>query len=229
MSLIKIEPITRAEKIQRAIEDEILTGKLLPGARLEEVELAARFEVSRTPVREALRHLASSGLINTKIRQPATVASLGLKQLIEMFEVMSELEAMCARLATRRINKLRLEKLLDCHRQLKKAATKRDIDAFFEVNQKFHEILYRASQNEFLAEQTLSLRNRLRPYRRYVTQRPGQLAATILEHEAVIEAIEQGNEEGAAAAMRSHVNLLGEKLTDFIAVLTPGSHLDNDD
>lgn len=229
MSLRKIEPITHAEKIQRAIEDEIFTGKLLPGARLEEVELAARFEVSRTPVREALRHLASSGLIDTKIRQPATVASLGLKQLIEMFEVMSELEAMCARLATRRIKKARLEKLLDCHRQLKKAATRRDIDEFFEINQKFHETLYRASQNEFLAEQTLSLRNRIRPYRRYVTQRPGQLAATIEEHEAVIKAIERGDEEGAANAMRSHVNLLGEKLTDFIAVLTPGSQFDNDD
>jgi DNA-binding GntR family transcriptional regulator len=229
MNQTKIAPVTRAEHIQRTIEAEILTGQLRPGTRLEEYELAARFEVSRTPVREALRHLSSSGLIHTKIRQPAIVASLSIKQLIEMFEVMSELEALCARLAARRINKARLDKLLACHEELKGSAASGDTEAFFEANQKFHEALYRASQNGMLAEQTLTLRNRVRPYRRHVTDRPGQLAATIDEHEVVIRAIEAGDEEGAAQAMRSHVNLLGEKLTDFIAVLTPSLDASDDD
>jgi DNA-binding GntR family transcriptional regulator len=169
-----------------------------------------------------LRHLASSGLIHTKIRQPAIVASLSIKQLIDSFELMSELEALCAKLAARRIKKVHLDKLLALHAELKKVVPSGDKEAFFEVNQKFHETLYRASQNSMLAEQALALRNRLRPYRRYVTERPGQLATTIKEHQAVIRAIQAGDEERAAQAMRAHVSLLGEKLTDFMAVLAPG-------
>ena len=223
MTRPKTDPATRTEHVQRTIEAEILAGKLLPGTRLEEYELATRFNVSRTPVREALRLLAASGLVDTKLRQPATVASLSVQKLIEMFEVMAELESLCARLAARRIRKSSLDELNRIHAQLIKTAATKDAEAFFEINQKFHEEIYRAAQNRFLAEQTLVLRNRVRPYRRHVTERPGQLAATIEEHGAVIRAIASGDENAAGPAMRSHVTLLGEKLVDFIAVWSPDS------
>jgi DNA-binding GntR family transcriptional regulator len=221
MTRTKSDPATRVTDIQRTIEAEIFAGKLRPGARLEEGELATRFNVSRTPVREALRLLASSGLVQTRTRQPATVATLSVRHLIETFQVMAELEAFCARLAARRTGPDRMARIEGVHEELRQAAKEGQTDKFFEINQKFHEAIYRAAQNEMLAEQTLQLRNRVRPYRRHVTERPGQLAATIEEHEAVIAAIRSGDEEAAARAMRSHVNLLGEKLTDFIAFLAP--------
>ncbi|ARP90151.1 hypothetical protein CAL14_07500 [Bordetella genomosp. 9] len=209
---------SRSAQVQKALEREILSGQLAPGARLDEVELAQRFRVSRTPVREALRHLASAGLIRIRSRQPAQVVELSASRLIEMFQVMAELEALCARMAARRISASQLALLGGLHAQLAQLAKTDQVEEFYEVNRHFHELIYEASQNEFLAEQTRALRNRIGAYRKLVTQKPSRRAATLTEHEQVLRAIATGDEDGAAQAMRGHVNLLGEKLLDFIAL-----------
>ena len=94
-----------SENLREALEEEVATGKLLPGAHLDEVELAKRFEMSRTPVREALRLLAGEGIRRIRPRRGTVVAQVSPQRLLEMFEVMAELETMCARLATRRMNR----------------------------------------------------------------------------------------------------------------------------
>src|SRR6478672_389437 len=105
-SLHRIAPaMTRlSDRLREAVEEEIATGKLLPGSRLDEVELAKRFNVSRTPIREALNLLLGEGLIEIRPRRGAVVARVSAERLIEMFEVMAELEAMCVQLATRRMS-----------------------------------------------------------------------------------------------------------------------------
>lgn len=211
-------PLSRSEHVQQILEQEILSGALLPGARLDEVELAARLNVSRTPVREALRHLAAAGLIEIRSRQPALVVRLSARKLIEMFQVMAELEGLCASLAARRISPTQLTELHALQAELAALASTERVDEFYEVNRRFHEIIYEASQNEFLAEQTRALRNRVGAYRRLVTQRPRRRLDTITEHEAVLRHIASGDAEGADRAMQGHVNLLGEKLLDFIAI-----------
>jgi len=215
--------LSRSEQIQQVLESEIFAGQLAPGARLDEVELASRFSVSRTPVREALRHLASSGLIQIRSRQPALVMALSAHKLIEMFQVMAELESLCARMAARRISPAQLAELNALQDELIELSRTDQVDAFYEVNRRFHELIYEASQNEFLAEQTRSLRNRIGSYRKLVTHRPSRRTDTLAEHAAVLRCIVTGDEEGAAAAMRGHVNLLGEKLLDFIAVFPKGT------
>lgn len=209
---------TRAEQIQQQLEREIFTGVLPPGTRLDEMELAKRLNVSRTPVREALRHLGAAGLVEIRNRQPATVIRLSAHRIIEMFQVMAELEGLCAKLAARRISTAQLARLQACQEQLAQLLGDDDVDRFYEVNRQFHEGIYEAAQNEFLALQTKTLRNRVGAYRRMVTQRPTQRQNTIVEHDAVLRCITQGDEEGAGHAMRAHVNLLGEKLLDFMAV-----------
>ncbi|GAA5236340.1 GntR family transcriptional regulator [Verticiella sediminum] len=209
---------SRAEQIQAILESDIFSGKLAPGARLDEVDLATRFNVSRTPVREALRHLASAGLIQIRNRQPAQVVQLSAHRLIEMFQVMAELEGLCARLAARRITAQELEGLRALHTQLIELARTDKVEAFYEINRLFHEGIYAASQNEFLAEQTRALRNRIGAYRRLVTQRPSRRRDTLREHEDVLRCLAEGDDGGAAEAMRGHVNLLGEKLLDFLAL-----------
>jgi DNA-binding GntR family transcriptional regulator len=213
----------RSAQILQALESEIFSGALPPGARLDEVELAERFQVSRTPVREALRHLSSAGLIQIRTRQPALVIALSASKLIEMFQVMAELEALCARMAARRISADQLAELSSLHRELVDLSKTDQVDAFYEVNRRFHELIYEASQNEFLAEQTRALRNRIGVYRKLVTHKPSRRAATLTEHEDVLRSIATGDEESAAAAMRGHVNLLGEKLLDFIALFPKGA------
>ena len=94
---------SRVRELRDVLEDDIVDGRLNPGDRLDEVNLAERFKVSRTPIREALQHLAAAGLVDVIPKRGAFVAQVSLPQLIEMFEVMAELEGMSSRLAARRI------------------------------------------------------------------------------------------------------------------------------
>lgn len=221
---IKTVPVvteTRAESLRRSLEQQIVRGELRPGDRLDEVELAERFNVSRTPVREALHALAAAGLIEMRSRQGATVSTVSISMLLEMFQIMAELEGLCASFAARRANAAQRRNLQAIHERLVRVIQDDEPEAFYEVNREFHEAIYDASNSEFIAEQTLALRNRVSPYRRYVTFLPGRMTATLDEHERVLNAILTADSAGAQAAMRDHVTLLGDNLTDFIAAIPP--------
>src|SRR6266513_6458679 len=97
------DKITRAEELRLQLADEIVRGALPPGAGLDETDIARRFNVSRTPVREALRQLVASGLVDARAHRGAVVARPSLERLTGMFEAMAELEAMCAGLAAERM------------------------------------------------------------------------------------------------------------------------------
>lgn len=216
-------PRTRtADALRRAIESEIISGELAPGERLDETLLASRFGVSRTPVREALLQLASSGLIEMRPRQGALVAKVTAKQLFEMFEVMSELEAQCARLAARRMTESDRERLAEAYRSCRKAAEAGNADDYYDANQLFHEVIYQGSHNGFLEEQTLNLRNRLAAYRRIQLRRGRRIQSSLREHEAVMTAILANKDEEAAAAMRGHVMIQGDGFVDLLSSLELG-------
>lgn len=214
-------PMSRAQDLLHKLEEEIFLGKLQPGTRLDEKLLAERFSVSRTPVREALWHLASSGLVEIRRHQGAVVRQLTLVELVEMFQVMAELEGLCARLAARRMTLVERKEL----RHILKAGTKRiaeqDYEGFFLSNNDFHEAIFVGSKNNFLQQEARALRARVNPYRRYITYQPGRMAKSQAEHEAIVEAIQAGDADGAQQIMRNHVNMLGEVVADFIASLSP--------
>src|SRR3546814_18041549 len=94
---------SRKDLLAERLEEDIVSGRFAPGERLDEVSLATSFGVSRTPVREVLQRLASSGLVELRPRRGAIVAQISIGRLVEMFEVMAELEGMCGRLAARRM------------------------------------------------------------------------------------------------------------------------------
>ncbi|MFL9924048.1 GntR family transcriptional regulator [Herbaspirillum lusitanum] len=208
---------TLADSLQRRFERDIANGTLLPGMRLDEKEIAERFGVSRTPVREALRLLSASGLVDLRGHQGVTVRTIKVQALLEMFQVMAELEGLCARLASRRILPEQRLQLEEIHARLTLAASEGTINEFYDINKEFHEAIYSVSRNEFLAEQTRSLRNRVGAYRRQVTYMPGRIADTLREHEEVMQAIFAHDGDRAHAAMRGHISLLGDNLSDFIA------------
>jgi len=209
--------MTLAESLRQKLEGAIAAGQLEPGSRLDEQEIAQRFGVSRTPVREAFRLMAANNLVELRGRQGATVRAIKAQALIEMFQVMAELEGLCARLAARRVNQDWESEISEIHQRLVGAGKTGDIDLFYDVNQEFHEAIYEASRNAFLADQTRRLRNQVAAYRRRVTRMPNRIADTIREHEAVMQAILAHDPERAHSAMRDHVNLLGDNLLDFLA------------
>jgi len=209
----------RAAALRDALEDEIVTGALRPGARLEEQALADRFGVSRTPIREALLQLSAAGLIEQKPRRGAVVAAIGPRRLMEMFEVMAELEAMCARLAARRADRADLSAIRAAHDACAEAAGARDGDAYYYRNEAFHALIRQAGRNGFLIEQAEALQRRLRPYRRLQLRARDRIGASFAEHEKILAALEAGDAETAAGAMRAHVTVQGERFADLIASL----------
>ncbi|HUE44768.1 MAG TPA: GntR family transcriptional regulator, partial [Aestuariivirgaceae bacterium] len=196
-----------AAGLVHALEDEILGSRLKPGDRLDEQALAKRFSVSRTPVREALRHLASSGLIEIRRNQGATVRTLTTTELIEMFQVMAELEGLCARLCARRMTDLELAAMRSQNELCDARARAGDHDGFFEANNIFHDTIYAGSQNVYLHSEARKLRNRINVYRRHITFQPRRMTRTVAEHWKIVEAIEAGEAEAAHKFMREHVDL----------------------
>jgi DNA-binding GntR family transcriptional regulator len=213
---------TRSDNLRSRLEEEIIEGRLQPGQRLDESEIAKRFDVSRTPVREALRSLAASGLIEMRPRQGAVVATLTIPALVEMFEVMSELEGLCVRLACRRITPEQRRAIKAAHQGCIESARDEDPERFYAANKVFHETIYAASRNRFLEQTTRNVRNSVAPYRRYITYQPGRMAGSVEEHEAVLNAILSGNVEEGHRLMRAHVSLLGDRFADLISSLPHG-------
>jgi len=211
---------TRAELLRRGLEDDIFNGLLKPGDRLDEVSLAERFRVSRTPVREALHQLSASGLVEVRPRQGAVVAQITLRRLVEIFDVMAELEGMCARLAARRMTAEEVAAVrgaLDvCGRVISSGGS---ANAYFEANWHFHSLIYAGSHNSVLEETTSALRLRATPYRRHHLSRPGRMTDSQREHEAILAAIQDGDGDRADSTMRGHVSIQGDLFADLFSTL----------
>ena len=200
--------ITRAEELRLQLADEIVRGQLAPGAPLDETDIARRFNVSRTPVREALRQLATSGLIEARAHRGAVVARPTLERLNGMFEAMAELEALCAGLAAERMMAAERARLEAIHEELRVLSHAGNPERFHEVNERFHNAIYAGSQNGYIAEITLATRVRVQPFRRAQFRNLGRLAKSHAEHDRVVVAILRGDRNGAAAAMRAHIELV---------------------
>lgn len=211
---------TLAETIKIRLEQDIFKGRFKPGDRLREDEISNAYSVSRTPVREAFKLLASTGLVEVQPRQGAVIRKLLPAELVEMFQVMAELEGMCARLASGRITPAQRRSLEDSHKECARLAKSGDHMGFYEANIDFHEIIYESSCNAFLRLEVQKLRRRLSPYRRQITFYPGRMHNSIPEHKEVLEAILNGDSERADKAMRGHVNVLGDSMVDYLAILT---------
>jgi DNA-binding GntR family transcriptional regulator len=200
--------ITRAEELRLQLADEIVRGALAPGAPLDETDIARRFNVSRTPVREALRQLAASGLVDARAHRGAVVARPTLERLNGMFEAMAELEAMCAGLAAERMPAIERARLEAIHEELRVLSHAGNPERFHEVNERFHNAIYAGSQNGYIAEMTLATRVRVQPFRRAQFRNLGRLAKSHAEHDRVVVAIMRGDRTGAASAMRAHIELV---------------------
>ena len=217
-----------SDKIRQAIEAEISNGQLVAGARIDEQGLMERFEVSRTPAREALLQLMSAGLLVSVPRQGAVVAGLSAPEYVAMLEVLVELEALAARLAARRMPAVLRQEMRAAHEACGKAADQDDSAAYATANKAFHEAIYDGSQNEVLARQLRTMRLRMRQPQGSLFDRPGRVRSSFVEHQKVLDAILRGDEDGAHQAMSSHISVGGNTYADVIARLpfdpVPANH-----
>jgi DNA-binding GntR family transcriptional regulator len=209
-----------SDALRRELEDDIEHGRLSPGDKLDEQTLAARFEVSRTPAREALLQLAAAGIVRMVPRQGAVVTSVSPQLGIGMVEVLTALEAEAAGLAARRMSPSEKMQLVKVHAASQAAVKRQDSVTYIKNNAAFHAVIYDAARNEFLADQIRLTRRRMRLYHRSSLHQPARLKASWLEHARVIEAIKRGDEVLAQNVMREHILLGGRVFADMIADLS---------
>lgn len=199
------EKRTLAEQLRDTLAEQIVTGGRLPGARLDEADLAETFGMSRTPVREALKALAGIGLVEYRPHRGVLVALPTTRRIEEMFEVMAEVEATCARLATLRMTAPERRELSALHDGALTLVKSGDLKGYAAFNNDFHDLIYRGSKNDFLAETAWATRRRVLPFRRSQFRVLGRLHDSHAEHDRVVQAILSGDAIGAEAAMRGHV------------------------
>jgi DNA-binding GntR family transcriptional regulator len=199
----------------RAIADGIVTGMLHPGEKLDEATLAARFEVSRTPVREALRQLSAMGLVDRRPNRGAIVAVVTQKHLASMFESMAELEAICARLAAERMTPAERRELELQHQAAARLVYLGAEEAYEAHNTEFHSRLYAGAHSSHVEELTVLTRSRLAPFRRAQFRLPERLEKSWREHDAIVSAILQGDGIAAGTAAKAHVSIVSEASAVF--------------
>ncbi len=201
------------------LADEITRGALPPGTALDETALASRFGVSRTPVREALRELAASGLVDARPHRGAVVARPSVARLQNMFEVMAELEALCAGISALNMTPPERQQLERLHFGMGELMRLGDFAAYREANEQFHTSIYAGSHNDYLIELTLGTRRRLSPFRRAQFRALGRLALSHAEHDRVTTAILRGDRDGAATAMRDHIAIVHDAYEQYAQTL----------
>lgn len=199
---------TKARAIRDAIADDIVFGRLAPGTSLDEISIAASFGVSRTPIREAIRHLEAIGLVEGRAQRGAVVAALSDRQLDDLFAVMAELEALCARWSAIAMTAKERRNLNDLQKESARLVSAGDREAYVEFNSRFHDAIYSGSHNSYLAELARSTRVRCAPFRRAQFETLGRLVRSHTEHSAVVSAIQRGDANLAAIEMRAHITVV---------------------
>ena len=196
---------TIAVDLEQRIADDILNGRIAPGAKLDEQTLAERFSVSRTPVREALRQLVGTGLVESIPRRGAVVTSFGPERLSQLYEAIGELETLCARLAAQRMTAIERKALELALAPLLAAAAAGDSDAYLECSDVLHDLIHRGCHNPFLVELVRSYRLRSLPFRNLQSYSRERMQRSSDEHRRMVEAIVGQDADEATHVMRGHV------------------------
>jgi DNA-binding GntR family transcriptional regulator len=194
-----------SDRIRQEIENAIKDGVLLPGDAIDEVALATQYEVSRTPVREALIQLQAQGMVASLPRGGMIVAKMDLPQLLALWELLAEVEGIAVRLACQRITPDEMAALEAHHRATAAVVEAEDVAGWQESNLRFHELIYRAARNPFLRQEVLRMRTRTGYYRKHAFAALGQIRVSFAQHERIVEAIRRRDAAAATEAMVSHM------------------------
>ena len=193
------------EDVAERLRAQIFAHELAPGSWLDEQKLASEFGISRTPMREAIKVLASEGLVTTKMNRGAYVTEVDRQDLEQIFTVLSLLEGQAAKETATKASEDQLTLLDHLHHRLETAAANRDLEQFFEFNVKFHDLIQEIAGNTWMNGVIADLRKVLKLQRRDSLSRSGRMQSSLLEHREILQAILKRDPIGAESAMRNHL------------------------
>ncbi len=202
---MQLERRTLAAQVYEGLRRAIMEDELPPGHELNEVALAARYEVSRGPVREALNRLAAEGLVTVRPRRGAVVTTLNKKDFLDAYQVREALEVAAVRIAVPRLDEddhSHLRQLVDA---MDKATSAADMEAFFDANLEFHGYFVQRSDNAKLRAIHAQVTDTMGRFRRRSLRFRPNITELLEEHAAILRAAEEGDAERAAELTSRHI------------------------
>lgn len=213
----RVEGETVVDRLRRILSDEIVTGVLGPGMRLDEQGLADRFAVSRTPIRETLSQLSALGLVDKRPHKGVVVLMQSQERLGQLFEVMAELEAACARFAAERMTTRERQALRSLHETALALVQGGDLAGYAEHNTEFHQVVYAGTHNDALVETTFEARRRVFHFRRAQFRLANRVRLSHVEHGGIVDAVQRGDGTAAYEAMKAHILTVRQASASLLA------------
>ena len=205
------------QEVANQIREMIRNGVLVKGQKVNEKHLCESMGVSRTPVRESLRMLSSEGLIDLIPHKGAYVSQPPIKEISDMFEVMSVLEGTCARLATKKMTEKNFSKIEALHQELEKHYRNRDHKAYLDNNNIYHVFIQELSGNKVVNDVINGLRQKILLYRHRQLYQPERFDQSIQEHRDLLEAFRKRDAALAERLMKRHLIKQCEALVGLYA------------
>ena len=202
MAAVSLTPRALYEEVAELLRERIFNRELTPGSWIDELKLAEQYGISRTPLREALKVLATEGLVTMKVRRGAYVTEVNEKDLTDVYHLLSLLESDAAGVVAMQATAAQLKTLQDLHNQLEKAVSSRE--RFFRINEEFHMRLLQIADNRWRDQMVADLRKVMKLNRHNSLLKTGRIHESLLEHRAIMQALSVRDTGLAAQRMREH-------------------------
>ena len=202
MSALTLTPRALYEEVAELLRQRIFNRELTPGAWIDELKLAEEYGISRTPLREALKVLATEGLVTMKVRRGAYVTEVSERDLADVYHLLSLLESDAAGVVATRATDAQLQELRSLHAELESAAS--DRERFFALNERFHMRLLEIADNRWRDHMVADLRKVMKLNRHNSLLKAGRVAESLQEHAVVMAALLARDAAAAVQGMQAH-------------------------
>ena len=202
MAAVSLTPRALYEEVAELLRERIFSRELTPGSWIDELKLAEAYGISRTPLREALKVLATEGLVTMKVRRGAYVTEVNEKDLTDVYHLLALLESDAASVVARQATAAQLKELQSLHNELEKSASNRE--RFFEINEAFHMRLLEIANNRWRDQMVADLRKVMKLNRHNSLLKSGRIEESLSEHSAIMQALAARDAVSAAQRMREH-------------------------
>ncbi len=204
------------QEVAVRLRQRIVEGDIAPGSKLNERELSELLQVSRTPLREAIKMLASEGLVELLPNRGAVVAQLSMQDVVDTFEVIAGLEGQSGELAAQRITETELAEIRALHYEMMAAYTRRDLSAYYRLNSNIHEKINLAARNPVLAQTYRTVNARLQALRFRSNFDDRKWRQAVQEHEQMVDKLAARDGPGMRALMTRHLEQKRDVVLDLM-------------
>jgi DNA-binding GntR family transcriptional regulator len=206
MSALSLAPRALYEEVAELLRQRIFSRELEPGSWIDELKIAHDYGISRTPMREALKVLATEGLVTMKVRRGAYVTEVSERDLADVYHLLSLLESDAAGVVAQRADDAQMDELKALHQELEDAARpeQRDRERFFEINERFHMRLLDIADNRWRNQMVADLRKVMKLNRHNSLLKTGRIAESLSEHRAIMAALQARDPQASTRRMQEH-------------------------